>query len=409
MRFLICDLKRLFSKKAMVALFILAPAAVMVLFSSIVVPMLFTGRGLRFNMALLQEDNSIEVRAFVHAITRGRAIADLVDIREVESLENGFEIMDSGQVSVLVHVPPDIQDSFINRETVVLTIYSTPPHALEQSLIVMTLGESLVTVGQSKNQLDSVRHFLLEQGADPAAADEFTRALTIAAIQDFMSRRQVLGKVGVVSPLGDFMPVEYYLAAVFALFAALAMLPLVHFTAADLTGSIFHRGLAAGRGSVRFYLSRILSGAMFVSLVLLMVVPTSLLLGQAEKLIGSEYQANMAALLFSIILTSFCFSAWAAALAVWIGREQPALWTAFYLVLLMAVSGGAIIPDGSLPVWLAEIGRWLPLRPAMRGLANALFSFDPSLFGADLIRLLLAGFLVFLAGLAGFIRKEYTL
>ena len=409
MRFLICDIKRLFSKRSMIALFILAPAAVMVLFSSIVVPMLFTGRGVRFNLAILQEDNSLEVRSFVHAITRGKAVADLVDIYEVNSLDEGLELLDNQQVSVLVHVPSDIQGIFLQHETVVLSIYSSPAHAMEQSLIIMTLGESLLTVGQSKNQLEGVRDFLLDKGANPAEVDSFVRDMTFTAIRDYMGRRGVLGKVGTVSPLGDFLPIEYYLAAVFVLFAALAMLPLIHFTAADLSGSIFHRGLASGRGSIQFYLSRILSGAMFIMLVLLMVFPTSLLLGFAENLIGSAYQASLPALLAVICLISLGFSTLAATLAVWIGKEQPSLWTGFYLALFMAISGGALIPDGSLPDWLSGIGRWLPLRPAMRSLASALFAFDKSLFAADMLRLSAMSLAIFLIGFAGFVRKERSL
>ena len=406
MRYLICDLKRLFSKKGMVAMFILAPAAVMVLFSSIIVPMLFTGKGLFFNLAIYQEDNSLEVNSFIYHITHSKSISNLTRIIEVDALTDGIDLLESQQVSVLLHIPSDIMPRLQRRETVTIQIYGTRAHAMELSLITMTLGEALLTVGQSQNQLEGAKQVILSKGVPLADVDDYVYRVTIDAIREYMSRRQVLGKSGTVSPLGEYLPVEYYLAAVFAMFAALAMLPLVHFTAADLSGSIFHRGLASGRGVLHFFLARLCSGTLFILLVLLMVFPTSLLLGASDALIGGIYNGNLLALLGSIVLGALGLSALAAALAVWISKAQPAVWTGFYLVIAMSIAGGALIPDGALPVWLAESGRIMPLRPIMRSLATALFDYDAAQYSADMLRLLVLTGLLFLTAWAGFARKE---
>jgi ABC-type multidrug transport system permease subunit len=184
------------------------------------------------------------------------------------------------------------------------------------------------------------------------------------------------------------------------------MLPLIHLTASDLSGSILKRGLACGRRHRRFFLARVLAGAIFILMVLLMIFPTSGLLDLADRFIGRAYGGNLLALVLTILLTSLCLSALAAALAVWTGKVQAAVWIGFYLVLGMAATGGALIPEQSLPAWLAATGACLPLRSALRSLACALFRFDPALYWPDTAKLLLLTGVFLLLGLWGFARRE---
>lgn len=390
----------------MIALFILAPAAVMMLFASIIVPMFFTGKGMHFSLAIYQEDNSLEVNSFVSNIIRGKAIAELTRITEVAALPDGLKMVENQEVSVLLHIPANVKEHLSRHETVTIKIYSTPSHALEQSLITMTLGQALLTVGQSQNQLQGARTMILDLGGDPARIDEYISRVTLAAIVEYMGRRQVLGENGTISPLGDFLPVEYYLAAVFAMFAALAMLPLVHYTATDLNGSIFHRGLAAGNGFLPFCLARLAAGTLFILMVLLMIFPTSLLLGLTDNLMGSLYNASLPALVGAALLGALSLSGLALALGVWIRKPQPAVWTGFFLILGMSVAAGALIPDGLLPSWLAAIGRWLPVRALMRSLSLAMFDFRPDLFAADALKLAGLSLLAAAAAVGGFAREE---
>jgi len=270
----------------------------------------------------------------------------------------------------------------------------------------MTLGQALLIVGQSQNQLEGAKEIIISKGVPMEDVDGYVYRVTMDAILEYMDRRQILGKSGTVSPMGDYLPVEYYLAAVFAMFAALAMLPMLHFTAADLSGSIFHRGLASGRSVLHFYLARLCSGSLFIMLVLLMVFPTSLMLKVSDNLIGGLYNGSLPAQMGTITLGACCLSALAATLAVWISKAQPAIWAGFYLVIIMSVSGGALIPDGALPAWLSEIGRYLPLRSIMRSLATALFDFDAAQYGSDMVRLLVMTVVLLILAWAGFARKE---
>ncbi|MEA4895868.1 MAG: ABC transporter permease [Oscillospiraceae bacterium] len=405
MRFLVFDLKRMFSGKALVLICLLSPIIVVLLFSAVVTPMLFSAKGLHFNLAICDEDGSEEVGQFITQLLNSQALSELVTSYPVKTTGDGITLLESGDISVLVHVPAGLFDSMRKAEEVKVEIISTRAHALEANLTSMALKSSLEAVGKSQNVIEESRNTLTAKGVGEADADEYLSKQTSSAITKYMNRRTALGAGGPISPVGEFLPVEYYISAVFAIFAALAMLPVIHFTAMDSSGAILRRGLLCGIGTSRFFTARIVTGAIFVFLVLTMLFPTSLFLRLAGTMLGGEYANNYAALAASLVLSALCFSALALSIAVWLPDESTALWTGFLLIIGMSAFCGALVPEGSLPEWAALVGRWLPLRSVMRMLSVSLFNFDENIFFQDALKTLAFSAVLLPAGFCGLVRR----
>jgi hypothetical protein len=269
----------------------------------------------------------------------------------------------------------------------------------------MVMESALSVVAQSRSILVTARDTLTDRGLGKEEAEDVLDAAMDEAIDNYLHRREIIGSEGTISLMGGYIPAEYYFSAIFTLFAALGMLPLIHFSAADLNGSILRRGLLSGEGTLRFFLVRVVSGFSFIALILLMLFPASLLLRIAGDILGAVYGDNPAALALSVTSSALCLSALAAAAASWAHDEKTALWAGFIAVLVMAAVSGIFVPEGALPAWASGVGQWLPLRPVMRTLAGALFEFDRRVFVTDLLKL--CGFTaVFLTvGYAGFRRR----
>ena len=405
MRFLLYDLKRIFSGKALVFLCLLSPIIVVFIFSTVVSPMIFTAQGVHFNLAICNEDKSDTVNEFITQLINSQALVNIITVYPVQTIEQGIELIDSGDISVMVHIPRGLFENMTEGKEVKVTVYSTKAHSFETNLVSMTLNSSLSVVVKSQNIMEAARTVLVDKGESEENAQKFLDDSTNAAIDQFMSRRDVLGNGGALSPVGEYLPIEYYLSAIFSLFAALAMLPIIHFSAVDCQGAILKRGLLCGIGTARFFSARVLSGTIFVALVLLMLFPASLLLRLGGQVLGGVYASRLSALVVTIILSSVCFSALALAIATWLPKEKTALWTGFFLALLMAVFCGALIPEGALPKLALEIGKWLPLRSVMRMLSVSLFDYNRGIFLQDVCKS--AGFTaVFLAlGFLGLRRR----
>ena len=209
-------------------------------------------------------------------------------------------------------------------------------------------------------------------------------------IEQYLRRRASLGQGGTVSPMGELFPLEYYLSALFSLFAALAMLPALYLSAYDLSGPVCRRGLLADkRITIRYYGARWLSGAALILLTLVLLLPTGGLIKGLDIFWGNNNGLMWPALAAALTLISLSFSALSLLLAGLIKQPRLALWCGFLVILLMAALSGALVAEGKLPQLLAEAGRWMPLKSAMSLIANVLFSLDMSRFVQDMLRLLL--------------------
>ena len=206
-RFFLFDIKRIFSRPSLIALCLLSPLAVILIFSMVVSPMLYTGRGISFNVALCNEDKSAEVKDFINQLVNSHALAELVSVYPVDTVEKGIQLAEGGKVSVLVHVPKGIFSEIRAGRASKATVYGTPAHALETELISMTLGSSLTLVGKGQNIMETAKSLLLEKGFSQEESEEFLKSSTSAAVKVYMDRRELLGRCGPLSPLGEYWPV----------------------------------------------------------------------------------------------------------------------------------------------------------------------------------------------------------
>ena len=407
MRFLLFDLKRIFSGKGLVLMCLLSPILVVLLFSTVVAPMIFTAKGLHFNLAICDEDKSEEVNQFINQMINSQALADIVDVYPVSTVDIGLELVEDGEVSVLIHIPNNFFNDLRKGEDLDVPVYATKSHSLESRIIAMSLNSSLSLVGKSQNVMEAARLILIDKGASEGVAEEFLDINTETAISDYMNRREVFGEGGTLSPLGEYLPVEYYLSAIFSIFAALSILPIIYFSAVDISGAILKRGLICGMGAFKFFYSRILSGFIFILLVQFMLFPTSFLLSTASDVLGGTYANNFLALFTTLILSSLCYSSLALLIATLLPDKKTSLWIGFLLVLVMAIFCGALIPESVLPTWTVSLGKWLPMSYSMRMLSMSLFNFDSTIFIKDTFKILSFGAFFLFIGFIKLRRRGY--
>ena len=110
MKMLRIDLKRLFSGKAVVALCLLAPVVVLLIFSSIIAPTIITSKGLLTKYAIFNEDKHEAVNTYINRLAYSDALKDIAMPYPVDSMEKGMELLDNDDVEVLIHVGPDLYE-----------------------------------------------------------------------------------------------------------------------------------------------------------------------------------------------------------------------------------------------------------------------------------------------------------
>ncbi len=400
------DLKRLFQGRGLILATLITPLIGLMIFASVVAPMLVSGEKLSIPYAICNEDGSEPVRQFVRLLTNAESLRELGTAYPVNDLQTGYELLESGRVSVLIHIPADFFAKISAGGDPAAYIIASQAHGFERSMVRMTVDGMLGVVGQAQNLLQRFGGAAKDAGANEAAVAALINAQMSDGIEEYMHRRAALSEGGALSPFGEYFPLQYYLSALFSVFAALAMLPSLYLSSSDLSGPVVKRGLLASKYAVAgYFCSRLLSGGALILLSLALLIPTGAIIQGLDTILGRDSVSDWAALAPALVLISFCFSAMSLLLGALIKRPRLALWCGFFAILAMAALSGALVAEGALPGLLAEIGRWTPLKIAMNLLAGGLFSLDPGRYANDMLRLAIVSIVFALTGLMIVYRK----
>ncbi len=386
------ELKRLFSNKSSLALVILAPVITLFAFVSIISPLLFSNKRLsEVQVTVFNEDDSPDIQMVVDEIRNNRNVRSLAKLISVDSLAEGFESLENEKTAIFIHIPAHSIDSLYTREPATIGIWINPEYSLESTMIMPLITGVADGFNRIQNAMDMV-YFRLYDEVSPEVANESLYNLAVHIGIRMLNRSGLYEIVG-VSPLGRFLPIEYYVSAIFALFIALGVVPLCGYNSADLTSATINRGISASRHRYKYLFARILSGTIYILICSFPMFVTAIIVMGSGAFFGS----SLPAMLVALLLAALCFSATAVFLALLFGPNESAAWTGFYYVLFSALMGGVILPDNYIPDLLVRMGHFLPIRAVMNGFAYSLFDFNWNSFGLAVIIMLgwLAVFILF--------------
>lgn len=403
---LVYDLKRIFRNKSTVFMYILSPLIVILLFVSVVFPLLMTSKNISFQIAIYNEDQSDVTKEFVQQYVNSYAVQNILTAYPVQSIEQGRALVDEDKVSAFVHVPDQLYDDIVQNQNVNVYVYGKKEHALEISLVEMTMGSALSIVNQSEKNFALTRKILLENSRNYEAVNDYLEEKMQQSIQDFMNRRSIVGEVGISTSIREYLPLEYSIGALFTLFATLAILPIIQLNVRDFNGSVLKRGLLVGKSWKEFIISRICSGSILVIFVSAMLIPTSLVLHLKIQMIGF-FDGRFWALILSMIVCSLVHSASALCISAWIKNEKSALWIGFYYIFVSMICSGILIPQGVLPKIISDLGVILPTRYFMRLLTGALFQFEARSYIQSLLMMIIYFIIMMVLGVIGLNRRDY--
>ena len=382
-RFFLADLKRIFSSRATVILCLLVPMVVMLLFASVVAPLIITRARVESSCVMICDDDNTEVtQDFINYVANSKAFKGLVYISKIDTIAEGQKLIADGQATGLLHIPRGFYQDFSDGKAVTIEVFGSEFHTMEAALVMIAVETALNTVGRSQNALNVIQDYAESKGVDKGDVDALYDELMDLGIKVVSNRKSIIGQEGFVSPAGELLPADLYLSAMLAWFISLATLPLSSFSAGDFSASVLQRGLRARGMSARFLAARLMSGAVFLLLVAFLVFP----IGLGASSLDRMFRGNAAAFFLAVALLALSFSAMSLGLSALLRSSDAAVWVGFWLIVLFAMAGGAILPDSMLPAWAKAVGQWSPVRAAMRLLAGTVFKFDAGAYWWDMLK-----------------------
>jgi hypothetical protein len=369
-RIIFIELKRLFSNKLSLALAVLAPVISLLFLASLIAPLFFSNQRLsRMEIAVFQEETHPDAQVVIENVIASDQIQSLVDVEFVDSISEGVAQTESGEAAIFIHIPAGLIDKLYEREQVTISIWISPEYYFEAAILMPIFNSVVDGFNRIQLALDTIYYRALEEFPQDFVWQHYYDLTVFLGVR--VLNRPVLFDIEGISPLGRYLPIEYYTSAIFAFFTGLGLIPLCGYNAKDFTSAALSRGLAVTRWRYQYLLARVISGTLYILLVALPMLLVGILIVGMDISFGGSLLA-----LFGVtIISALCFSTLSVLFALVLPKGDNAVWLGFYFILFMALLGGVIFPDDYLPRVLLTIGRFSPLRAGMNNFAISLFDY----------------------------------
>lgn len=370
LRIILIELKRLFSNKLSLALAVLAPVISLLFLASLIAPLFFSNQRLsQMVVAVYPEETHPDAQVVMEDIVSSEYIQSLVDVKFVSSVSEGISWTENGKAAIFVYIPAGLIDKLYSREQATISLWVSPEYYFEASLFLPITNSIVDGFNRIQFALDTLYYRAMDEFPNDFVWQHYYDLTLVIGLR--VMNRPILFDLEGISPLGRFLPIEYYTSAIFAFFTGLGLIPLCGYNAKDFTSAALSRGLAVTRWRYQYLFARIISGALYILLVALPMLIVGMLIVGMDFAFGG----NLVALFGVTIVSALCFSSLAVLFGLILPKGDNAVWLGFYFILFMALLGGIIFPDDYIPKAFLIIGRFSPLRAGMNNYAVSLFNY----------------------------------
>lgn len=384
------DIKRLFNNKTAIIIVIAAPLLLVLLISFAVAPYFFANvRTDNFYVAVYNEDNDPLTVLILQGLIESESLGGLIEVQHVDNQKDGMNAVKNG-AAAFIHVPKGMQDDLYSGESVSITYYGNPNMPLEDALLFETLHSGTELVSHAQHAVNTLYNDSIKAGVDNETASELYGNTAKMFFVQVLARGDLYEHTEETSPLDGALPIEYYAASLLILFVALGAMPIARITADDAANGLIHRQLLSGNPPIVSFVSRWLSGSLFL-LVQYTVLTTALCILAGTVSVFSGHVVSL--LLGGILLSAFiCLGMMLVGL---LSRNSvAAVGLAFMGALALALVGGLLVPSAFMPVLIRDISFVTPFSAALR--LSIAGMFDGKASGIGTFVIILAGYIMIL-------------
>ena len=335
------DIRLIFRDWKAILLILTLPVLMLVMFAVALAPMLSGSSFLDpFPIALVDKEKSIWSDLLAKQLTNFKLISEVRHVSEEEAIR----LVENGDAAAAIVLPEGLSESVSVWEPKSITIYGSSLQPLQSGVVLHAglIGARMVTSGIST--LSALYRYDASIGlTERELSDEMT-AVSSEYITRVLGRRDMF-KEWFTKQL-KVTAIEYYGAALMAVFILFASMPCMKLMANDRQSGVLGRLHSSRTGGAQVLISRLVVTLMVTGLQF------GVIFAVTSYLFHSYWKAPPFAVPLLFITTVFAsasYSLFVASLA-----KTPAATDVFgYLgVLLMAVLGGNIYPIASMPDWV---------------------------------------------------------
>lgn len=391
------EFKRLFSNKIAFIINSLLPIFILFLFSISLLPIIFTSAKMKsIDIALLNQDDSLETKIIVSNLINAESIKDIVNVVKVGSFEQGEKLLEENLASALVVMPKNLRDTLYTGGNVSIKYYSNDNMKDISNLVYAVLQEGVSSINKAQLTVDVIYTGMQEIGYSREISAQNYRDLSASLQANILSRSKVFIS-SKSNPFGDLLNIEYYSITLLILTLFLSSISISVLLNKDLQSQVLSRGVFA-KNKLSYCFGKLFASMIFLMLQMSLVIVLILWITQSLDLFSGNISG--------IIMTSIFFSLYISSIMLAIGSitKYPtnAVWISFIVSITFSFISGSIIPRSILSSTINRIGEFTALPAISRLYSMSLFGYRGQVVTSGFI----SGFIIITICLGVFIIKS---
>jgi ABC-type multidrug transport system permease subunit len=322
-----------------------------------------SGSGARGTVLLADEDGGLAGRAIEAVLSQG-PLGSLLEIRRVKR-DEGRALMDEGEASALVIVPPGATDAVLEQRPLALTLVTNPAQRILPAIVAETLELTVEATFYAQRLLAEQLRFLNARRRSesfPADAEVATLATTLNAR---LRSLETVAFPPVMNVTLEQAPARPAAGPAMVQFGQLFLPGLLFmsllFIAQGMSADVWEeqvqgtlrRAVIAPPGPLPFVVGKLLAAAVLMSAVALAGLAVAVLafeVAPARAALALPWCVFGGTVLFALLLVP----------QVAASSQAAANLLSSMLVFPLMMVGGSFFPFEVMPPWMAVVGRWTP-------------------------------------------------
>jgi len=347
------DLKLAFKDWKAIVLLLLMPLLSIAFFTYALSPYLNKSSFIEpFDIAVVDNENTTQTRILL------KQLEEIEIFKEIHRVDENKakELISGNKVAAAIIIPEKFSDSVAVGENKPVTVIGNRAMPL-QSFVVKNLIQSaanLVSAGQSA--INTIYYYNQKAGLDKEELQKEFSDSTMKFFVEALARNEIFSQVEAAAGL-DVTPVEYFTAALVAVFLMFAGMPGLKMLVTERSLGITRKLMASPARMWHIILSK------FATSLVLSVMQFSIVIVFTSYIFKNYWGAPVKNILMLFGSIIFAVSAWSILVSALSTTPASADAIGNLGILLMAVIGGSIYPLSSMPEFVrtlskATINRW---------------------------------------------------
>lgn len=367
-KLIISDFKRIRQLMIPFAILFAALLSIMITLVRNADKLVYQNKSETVNIGILMQADSEYSNSAYNMISNMDSYKSICNFIDIESRDEGMELLDNGSVNALIIVPDNILSSIMDgTNTPVEVIY--PEDGSLQTFILNELFVSTSSLlGTSQAAIYSVLSLCRELDISGDDFQQASTAINNLFLNHVLSRTDLF-KSETLNVTGSYTVIEHYTAALIFLLLSLCSIMFMSFFRSH-NQAVVNLLKANGINKFQTALSQFLS---VWSVLYLFYIVIYILLGTVSKLHGFfSVSINIKGLVLGILLSSMI-----AITAAIVSRLPVSLagcsLLLFLLILMTAYTGGLIVPELLLPKIFKNICPYTPGNTILRFICECIY------------------------------------